>query len=332
MSDNIKFVIIGSGNIANTYVKAFEKLRGVKISGLVSRSGQKPEALKDNSEIEVAAELKKINSDFDAVIICTPNGLHRKSAVEAANLGKHVLTEKPLEITSEAMDEMISVCRKKNIKLGVAYQRRMSPDNIEMKRIIDGKKLGKIFAADLTIKNYRNDVYYNSAAYRGTHSLDGGGPFIQQASHNIDLYAWFFGKPKRIISDYDTFLHDIEVEDHGVALLRYDNGMIGTIIASTGCKPGFDPKLEIHSELGTVVMENDIITLWAVDGIENPGKSENIKIQSGASSAVVANTYNHEEIIKDFAEAIKKDRDPYITGESARLATDIVLDIYKNKI
>ncbi len=332
MDKNFKFVLIGSGNIANTYVKAIEKIDSAGIVGVVSRSSRRPASLEHNNSIETAVSLKMLKCEYDAVIICTPNGLHRQTAVEAARLGKHVLTEKPLEISLEAVDDMIAACKNNNVKLGVAFQRRMSPDNKIVKKIISENKLGKIFAADLTIKNFRSDEYYNSSEYRGTRSIDGGGPFIQQASHNIDLYSWFFGKPKIIVSDYDTFVHDIEVEDHGAALLRYSNGMIGTIIASTAAKPGFDPRIEIHSEAGTIVMENDIITIWAVEGLENPSKSKGIKIQSGASSAVVSNTYNHQAIIHDFIDAVKLDREPFITGESARITTEIILDIYKNKI
>ena len=332
MENIFRFVLIGSGSISNTYIKAIEKLPNIKVVGVVSRSGKRPTAFHEDHKIEIEDTLDKIKTGYDAVIICTPNGFHHQSAIEAASLGKHVLTEKPLDISIEAMDKMINTCKKNKVKLGVAYQRRMSPDNIVIKKIITENKLGRVFAADLTVKNYRSDDYYNSSDYRGTFIIDGGGPFIQQASHNIDLYAWFFGKPKKIVSDYDTFVHDIEVEDHGVALLRYANGMIGTIIASTAAKPGFDPRLEVHAERGTFVMENDIITYWNVDGMANPTQSEGKLIQSGASSAVVSNTTNHEAIVKDFVESVRENREPFISGESAKIATEIVLEIYKNKI
>jgi len=332
MKDKFKFVIAGFGNIASTYISAIKKIDNADVVGVISRTGHENSTSNLKDKIEFEKSLKKLKTNFDAVIICTPNGLHHTLAIKAASMGKHVLTEKPIDISLRSIDKMIDICKKNNVKLGVAYQRRMNPDNIVMKKIISENKLGRIFAADLTVKNYRPDSYYYNAPYRGTWALNGGGPFMMQASHNIDLYLWFFGKPNKIVSDYDTFIHKIEVEDHGAALLRYKNGMIGTIIASTAAKPGFDPKLEIHSEAGTVVMENDIITLWAVEGIENPSQAKGKKVFSGASSAVVSDTSSHEAIIKDFIQAVKENREPVVSAEAARLTTEIILKIYKSKI
>ncbi len=327
----MKFVIVGPGNISNTYVNALGKIENTELVGIVSRTGKKPSNLLD-VDIEVASSIINIENNFDAVILCTPNAFHHEGAVEASGIGKHVLTEKPLDISLENMDLMISSCKKANVKLGVAYQRRTSPDNITIKKLIQENKLGKIFAADLTVKNYRDDNYYKSGDYRGTWNIDGGGPFMQQASHYIDLYGWFFGKPDKVVSFLDTFMHDIETEDHGAAIFRHGNGMISTVIVSTAAKPGFAAKFEIHSEAGTIVMENDVVTGWYIEGMDNPGKNSGIQVHTGASTASVEDTQRHEEIIKDFIQSINEDREPIVSGGSARLATEIILQIYHNRI
>lgn len=332
MSSTFKFIVAGTGNISKTYWNATRKLPDIEIVGFISRSHNKPSWLTEKTDLEVAEAFSEIKREFDGVILCTPNGMHHPGTMEAAKLGKHVLTEKSIGISLPEIDEMISTCKENNVKLGVAYQRRMSPDNQVMKQLLEEKKLGRIYAADLTVKNYRDDAYYNSGAYRGTWAMDGGGPFMQQAAHQVDLYGWFFGKPERIVSSYNTFAHDIETEDHGAAILRHSDGMIGTMIASTVAKPGFDARLEIISEKGTVVMVNDIITTWAIDDMENPSKVPDGKIHSGASSASVEDTSGHEAIISDFVNAVRKDRDPYVTGESARLATEIILGVYSGNI
>jgi UDP-N-acetyl-2-amino-2-deoxyglucuronate dehydrogenase len=323
-----KFVIIGSGNIANTYISVIEKIENAEVVGIISRSLKKSAVLKNNSQILISDSLSKINTDFDAVIICVPNYLHHTFAVESASMGKHVLTEKPLDISIDAIDEMISACRKANVKLGVAYQRRMSGDNFLLKKMIDSNMFGKIFAVSLSVKNFRHAGYYSDADYRGTWKKDGGGPFIQQASHYVDLYAWYFGKPAKIESYLNTFIHNIEVEDYGVAVFIHDNGMIGTLTASTACKPGFPARMEIHSEKGTVILEDDIIIFWSIDGIENPRLHKKTQRQEGADNHLVKDTTNHELIIKDFIQAVKENREPFITGESARMASEIILQIY----
>ena len=268
--DKFRFVIIGTGNISGTYFNAVKKIDEAEIVAFVSRSLKRPSYLDNSKEFEITDSLKKVQTDFDAVIICTPNSFHHSNAIEAAEMGKHVLTEKPLDITHEAMDKMINKCRGKNVKLGVAYQRRLSSDNPVIKELINKDKLGRIFSVDLSIKNYRDDNYYNSSPYRGTYSIDGGGPFIQQASHYIDLYCWLFGRPEKTVSKLATFVHDIEVEDHGAVLFMHNNGMIGTVTASTATKPGFPAKLEIYSDKGYVILENDEITKWDIEGVPAP--------------------------------------------------------------
>lgn len=325
-----KFIIIGAGNIANTYLIAIQKIQAAEVVGIVSAKTNKPAAF---SALPFFTSLNVVNIAYDAVIICTPNGLHHISAIEAANLGKQVLCEKPLDISLEAMDKMIAACRENKVKLGVAYQRRYSSDNTVVKKLLDAGKLGMVFSVDLSVKNYRDDSYYNSGAYRGTFAIDGGGPFIQQASHYIDLYAWYFGKPSKVVSALGTFVHAIEVEDHGAVICVHDSGMIGTITASTATKPGFPAKMEIYTDKGYLILENDVITQWEIEGVENPTTQEaNTNTHTGAATAVVNNTTNHERIINDFIEAIQTDREPMVSGESARLATEIVLLIYRNRV
>ncbi len=331
MSGKIRFVIIGTGNIANAYISAVENIRNAETVAFVSRTKKYLSQVTDSSKYEIAAELTDIKSEYEAVIICTPNGLHHISALEAARLGKHVLCEKPLDITIESTSSMIAACRSAKVKLAVAYQRRYSSDNPVIKKMLLEGKLGKVYSVDLSVKNYRDESYYSNAPYRGTYSIDGGGPFIQQAVHYIDLYAWYFGIPEKITSHLSKLHHNIEAEDYGIAICSHSNGMIGNIIASSAIKPGFPARMEIHTSKGTVIMENDIITLWSIEGIENPTqKSSLAQKHTGASNPFVNDTANHELIISDFIDSIKEDREPLINGESGEMATRIVLDIYRN--
>jgi UDP-N-acetyl-2-amino-2-deoxyglucuronate dehydrogenase len=330
LAEPFRFVIVGSGNIASTYAQVLRKVNGATLAGIVSRGGKPPQRLGDLPGVEIAASLRDIRAPFDAVILATPNGLHHVGAVEAASLGKHVLSEKPLDITLEAVDAAIHACRKAGVTLGVSFQRRMSPDNIAVKRLIDGKRLGKLYAADLAVKFFREQSYYDSAPYRGGWSIDGGGPFMQQASHQMDLYRWFFGMPRALKSVTATLAHRMEAEDHGAAVLLHESGMIGTMIASTVARPGFPARLEIHSEAGSIIMENDVITRWLVEGVENPARPPAAAIHSGAgaSGATVADTSGHEAIVADFIAAVREKRAPAVSGEEARLTTELILMVY----
>lgn len=326
----LKFVIIGSGNISNTYCQAISKIADTELAGIVSRSGKRPKDAGKN--VPVLSDLNEINFDYDAVIVAVPNGLHHVWAIKAANAGKHVLTEKPLDITREAMTGMIDTCKANDVRLGVCYQYRSNPDIMIIKELLEQNALGKVIAADYAINCWREQSYYDSGAYRGGYEIDGGGPFIQQACHQIDVYAWFFGKPSKVVSMLGTFLHDIEGEDHGVAILKHSNGMIGTITASTCAYPGFEPELKIITEKGSLVLKNTSIKEWHIKGIDNPSVSHGEHVHSGAGHALVEETSGHESIINDFIEAVRQHRPPMVSGEDARTATEIVLDIYENNI
>lgn len=323
----MKYIIIGTGNICKTYIKAIGNLPDSTITGFISRSGKSPEG---GTNLPVWTVLKEVDKPFNAVIITSPNGLHHKHAIEAATLGKHVLTEKPLDITIEAMERMTDCCRKNRVQLSVAFQRRMNPDNLAIKKLISEKKLGRIFAVDLSCKFWRTQEYYDSGDYRGAFAIDGGGPFMQQAVHNLDLYQWLFGMPQTIKSMMGTFRHDIEVEDHGAALMGHENGMIGTIIASTATSPGFKARMEVHSDKGYFITTDDKITTWDIEGVSNPGGNTITHNDGGLNSAAVSDSSLHEAVLRDFESSITDKRAPLISPESAALTTQLILKIYEN--
>ena len=326
--DKIRFVIVGSGNISNTYCQAIKKIADVELTGIISRSGKRPPDAEKC--VPIVSDLDEITWDYDAVIVATPNGLHHTWAIKAAEAGKHVLTEKPLDISRKAMTGMIDACKRNDVRLGVCYQYRSNPDIMILKELLEQGSLGKVVAADYRINCWREQAYYDSAAYRGGYGIDGGGPFIQQACHQIDLYAWFFGKPAKVVSMLGRFLHDIEAEDHGVALLKHADGMIGTITASTCAYPGFEPELMIITDKGSLILKNTAISVWNIKGMDNPSVSKGTHVHSGAGHALVEETSGHESVICDFIEAIHQNRPPMVSGEDARAATEIVLDIYEN--
>lgn len=321
----MRYLLLGTGNISNTYVAALAEVSGSQLIGCVSRNGK---ALATAPNLPVWRSLEDVEIDYDAVIVATPNGLHHQGVVDSAARGKHVLTEKPLDISVSAMDKMIAACESAGVTLAVCYQRRTSPDNRAIKKLLEQRAFGRVFAADLSAKFYRDQTYYDSGVYRGTWAIDGGGPFMQQACHNIDIYTWFFGMPDRISSMLGRFMHDIETEDHGVAILQHSSGMIGTVIASTAARPGFASRLEVHCEKGSFTLIDDAIQFWDVSGVHNPGDTQFHSTHDGASNAKVTDTRAHQLIIRDFEQAVQMQREPLAGARSAKLTTELILKIY----
>lgn len=322
----MKYVIAGTGIVSSTYVHAIAEIEGSEIVACISRTGN---GLAADPAIPAWPDLESVSPDYDAVIIATPNGLHCEGIIAAASKGKHVITEKPLGINREQMERAISACDQAGVTLAVAYQRRTAPDNKAIKQLLDEGALGKVFAADLAAKFYRDQDYYELAQYRGGWAIDGGGPFMQQACHNIDLYTWFFGLPDQVLSMMGTFAHEIETEDHGAALLRHANGMIGTIVASTATKPGCAARLEVYTSKGSFTMTDDVITHWAIDSVPNPTDTSFEYQHDGATSVAVGDHAAHLQIILDFEQAVEKGSKPLVDPLSARATTELICAIYE---
>ena len=319
----MRYVIVGSGNIAKTWVLALGRTRGTLVA-CVSRSGNRPAGV--GLEVPVFPSLTAVTRAYDAVILTTPNGLHHLGAIEASSLGKPVLTEKPLDVSRSAMDAMMEAHAQAGTLLAVAFQRRTRPDNQALKRLLVEGAFGRVIGADLSCRFWRDQAYYDSADWRGGWAIDGGGPFMQQASHNLDLYQWFFGMPDEVVGRTGTFVHDIEVEDHGVAILRYASGLVGSVVASTCAKPGYPARLEVTTERGCFTTLDERIVLWDVEGVPNPA-SATVAGAGSANTASVSDTTGHEAILMDFEEALATGRPPLVTAADAALTTDLILRI-----
>mgnify|MGYP001821709266 CR=1 FL=1 len=322
----MRYVIAGTGIVSSTYVHAIAEIDGSELAGCISRSGRSPEAAPD---LPSWPDIDSVSVDYDAVIVATPNGLHCEGIVAAANRGKHVITEKPLGVNREEMDRAIAACEAAGVTLAVAYQHRTAPDNRALKSLIDQGAFGTIFAADLAGKFYRDQAYYDMADYRGSRAMDGGGAFTQQASHNLDVYTWFFGLPERVLAVTDTFAHEMEAEDHGAALLQYANGMIGTVIASTVARPGYAARLEVHTSKGSFTLTDDVITNWDVEGVPNPSDASFDYQHDGATSFAVGDYSAHLEIVRDFERAVETGGKPIVDAHSARATTELICRIYE---
>jgi predicted dehydrogenase len=269
--------------------------------------------------------------DIDAITLGVPSGLHGEITVKAAGRMKHVLTEKPMEITLERADAMIKACREHRVKLGVISQRRWDPGMVELKQAADSGMLGKLVLGEAHVKWYRDQKYYDSSDWKGTWKFDGGGALMNQSVHSVDQLQWVMGEVDTVIAQISTLAHkNIEVEDLAQAILRFKNGAMGTIIASTAIYPGMDERLEITGTRGTIVMNKNRI---AFREIMDEKKREAVEVMdrgSGAADAQAITNEGHVAQIRDFCRAILEGREPAITGEEGRKPLEIILAVYES--
>lgn len=332
------FGIVGCGMISRFHAKAIEEVRGAR---LVACFDQFP-ASADNLAAETgcrayhALDAMLADNDVHIVVIGTPSGAHMEPAVAAANAGKHVIVEKPLEITLTRCDKIIAACAKNNVKLGAIFPSRFHYASQEIKKAIEGGRFGKLTIGDAYVKWYRSQAYYDSGAWRGTWELDGGGALMNQAIHSVDLLAWLMGPVVEIRAQTATLAHErIAVEDTAMATLRFANGALGVIEATTAAYPGYLKKIEVHGSEGTAVLEEEDLKVWDFMKPARGDKkilekmSESHSSGGGASDPAAIGHHGHALQFADFIKAIKTNGKPAVDGPEGRSSVEIILAIYK---
>jgi predicted dehydrogenase len=234
------------------------------------------------------------------------------------------------------MTEIIQTCRSAGVKLGCVFQSRTSDDTIKARDAIREGLLGKMVLGDAFLKSYRSQAYYNSAGWRGTWALDGGGALMNQGVHGVDLLLWMMNDDvESVFARAEHKVRDIEVEDTAVACLKFKSGAFGTLTGTTSCNPGEVRRIELHGKFGTICISGSKISRWAVTD-EEDGRAENteppktVEAQEAVADPRAISHSGHVWLINDMVQAVKEDRDPYITGESARKAVDLILAIYES--
>ena len=323
--------LMGGGNISETHARAARAIPGLEIAAIYGTNRDRVERFATihggTPYLDLHAFLNHKPMDF--VAIGSPSGLHSVHGIAAARRGLHVLTEKPIEISTERADELIGAARESGVKLGVMFQDRFKPDIRRLKQWIDDGAIGKPLLIDARVKWYRSPGYYSESKWRGTLALDGGGALINQAVHTLDLLLWLFGDVVRVQARTATVMHAIQGEDTAIALLEFASGALGTVLATTAAFPGYPRRVEATGTQGTLILEHDRII--AADLRDVSGRV-NVSLPSGdnenVASPVVSDFSGHQAIFEDFVGAIRDNGTPACDGLEGRRSIALVQEIY----
>ena len=324
--------ILGGGNISDTHARAAAAIPGVEVVACYGSNRERTARLAAQHQAVVYDDLEAFlaHRPMEIVAIGSPSGLHAEQGIAAARRGLHVLSEKPLDITTRRADELIDACRAAGVKLGVFFQDRLRPDVARIKRMLDDGELGKPVMIAGRVRWYRPPEYYSGSKWRGTWKLDGGGALMNQAIHTVDLVQWLFGPVARVSASVATRVHDIEVEDTAAAVLDFTSGAIGTIEATTSLFPGYPRRLEVTGSEGTVVLEDDRIVRMDLRTAIPAAASAAVAAPppENVASPVVSDASAHQRVIEDFIRAIREDAIPATDGREARRSVELVETIY----
>ena len=332
------FGIIGCGMISRFHAKAIADLDNAHLVGCWNRNPEPAQNLAAETGCTAYSSLEEMldNPEIQVVTIGTASGAHLEPALAAARAGKHLIIEKPLEVTLERCDQIIRACEENGVKLATIFPSRFHESSRLMKTAVEQNKFGRLTVGDAYVKWFRTQEYYDSGAWRGTWELDGGGALMNQAIHSVDLLYWFMGPVKSIVAQTATLAHDrIEVEDVATASIQFENGALGVIEATTAAFPGALKKIEIHGSEGSATLEEEDIKVWdfANPSPEDQSLLERMSDQTetggGAADPAAIGHHGHTELFRDTLSAIENDGTPLVDGYEGRRSVEIILGIYQ---
>jgi predicted dehydrogenase len=333
------FGIIGTGVIAAMHADAIATLPGARLVAVTDVAAGAAAAFAAARGCAAEPDLDALlaRADIDVVCVCVPSGLHAEVGTRAAKAGKHLVVEKPIDVSLAAADRLIEAVRAADVALTVISQHRFDPGMIELKRLLGTGALGRLVLGEASTKWYRRQAYYDSAAWRGTWAMDGGS-LMNQGIHYVDLLRWCMGPVAEVTAVCATQAHQIEVEDTALAIVRFASGAVGTILSSTAAFPGFPQRLEVTGTDGTVIVEDGQIVRRALsDGgsVAGGGGAADDDAAGDAGPGAAADpaavdVAAHAAQLADLLAAIDEGLEPAVGGQAGRDALEIVCAVYES--
>lgn len=327
--------------IGGFHAKAITAMNGGELGGVADKVFERSQAFagKYATKAYESVETMLVDPEIDIVTIGTPSGAHFDPAMAAIEAGKHVIIEKPLEITTERIDQMVAAAKAKGVTLAAVLNRRFHPGMDAFKKASNDGRFGKLTSASAYVKWYRDQAYYDSAGWRGTWALDGGGALMNQSIHTIDALLYLAGPVKSVQANTACLAHtDIEVEDIAVAILEFENGARGVIEGSTTTwsKNGHPSRVQLSGTEGSVFLADEAFEIWEFMHETEEDDALRAQFMQGAQAGLGANDpsainfYQHQRNFEEVVAAIKEGREPSTNAAEARKSVELIQAIYKS--
>ncbi|MEW6550153.1 MAG: Gfo/Idh/MocA family oxidoreductase [Spirochaetota bacterium] len=335
----MNFGIVGTGLIAEFHAAALAEIKGAKIVACLDKIPERAVRYAEKYGCTAYTDLGAFlaHPGLEVVNICTPSGLHMDAAVPAAQAGKHLIIEKPLETTGARCRAINEAAAKAGVVLSGIFPSRFHGAAQNLKAAVDAGRFGKLTMGSAYVKWWRDQDYYSKGGWKGTKALDGGGALINQSIHAIDLLLWFMGEAEEVTAYTGTIGHTgIEVEDNAAAAVRFANGAFGIIQGSTSIWPGFLKKIEVSGLEGSVVLEEENLAFWkfkaetAKDDEIRKAFASATSSGGGASDPAAIGHHGHRLQFENVIKAIESGTKPLVDGPEATRAVDVIEAIYRS--
>ena len=321
-----RIAIVGIGMAAKPHVRSLADLADrVVVAAAFGPTEARREAFAREWGLPVSGDLDGIFADrsITAVLLLTPPNTHLELVRRAAAAGKHILLEKPLEVSTARAEALVGAAEAAGVTLGVVLQNRFRPASLRLEALILDGRLGGLVSASMRLANWRPQSYYDAPG-RGTLARDGGGVLMTQAIHPIDQLIAFAGQPSEVMAYAATSaVHRMETEDLVACSMRFPNGALGTLAATTCAYPGYLTEIQVVGERGTAVLSDDVLAVAFHDGTKLE-TGTNLSAGGAGADPMAFDHGNHRALIADFLDAVEAGRRPKVSGSDALLAHDLI--------
>ena len=343
----VRVGLVGCGKVGTIHAAALRSIPEAEFVGAVDALPERAERYAAEYSVRAFPSLPALLRAVDVIVIGTPHPLHAEPAIRAAEAGVHVLVEKPLAASLADCDAMLAAARKSGVALGVISQRRFCEPIVRMRLALEAGKIGQPVLGVFQMYSWRDPAYYRSDPWRGRWDTEGGGVLVNQSPHHLDILLWFMGAAAEVCGYWANLNHPtVEVEDTAVASIRFQNGGLGSVLASLSQKPGLHSKIHIHGSNGasigaevdrgptfiagvTSIAEPPLNDVWTIPGEESHLSAFQDEDRK-RFAAVDATVYYHVLQFRDFFRAIREGRAPLVTGEEGRAVVELFTAIYRS--
>jgi UDP-N-acetyl-2-amino-2-deoxyglucuronate dehydrogenase len=336
MDHRLGYCIVGAGNAGKIHAQALACIAQARLVAVVDRQIERAHGLASSYGAAAFTDFQEAFAlpDVEVVCVCTPSGYHLEPGAAAAASGKHVVIEKPLDVTLERADRLLAAAAAAPVKTTCVLPYRFKAGSRRASEAIAAGRLGRISLVEARVPWWRSQAYYDSGGRRAMTARDGGGAIIAQALHAIDLMLWLAGPAAAVYGCTARLAHQMETEDTGVAVLTLASGALATIAGGTGCWPGTGATVGVYGDRGSIVLCDGRIESWkladAAPEEEEAMRSEDQAGAGGSADPTAIGYEAHRRQLADMTAAILEDRRPFVTGADGRPCLAAICALYES--
>lgn len=330
----LKFALVGCGRIAKRHSELLgeKQISGACLAAVCDIDESKAKLIGDRFGVPYYTDMEEMmsSSDIDVVTVLTESGNHAKHVVILAKYGKHILVEKPMALSLDDADAMIEACDKFSCKLFIIKQNRFNVPIVKLREALEAGRFGELIMGTVRVRWCRPQAYYDQDAWRGTWAMDGG-VLTNQASHHVDLLEWMMGDVESVFAKSKTALVDIEAEDTAVVLLKFKNGALGIIEATTATRPkDLEGSISIMGAKGSVEVGGFAVNQMKTWNFQEEFDDDKRVLEDFSVNPPNVYGFGHQEYYDHVVDCLNNGSSQLVDGLQGRKSLELIMAIYES--